>query len=188
MSHPKGRYFMILLIAGLTTGALEPKTLTPTLEQEEYLAADDWFQVGLNMNSEGKYQEAADAFARSIAIEPSNSLSWLSLGTAQALLGKFDPAIEALKHAVQLNPKLALGYANLAEVCFRAYRFQEAVDAYRALLELWPDNANAVYKLGLAYLSLNDAAKAQAEYLSLKTMNPELAEKLLKVINSGANH
>lgn len=188
MRHDKGKYFAILLLAGLTTGALVPAQLPAPLGQEEYLDADDWFQAGLAMNSEGRYQEAADAFAKSVSIEPDNALSWLNLGTAQALLGDYTKAIDNLKKSVQLSPTLALGFANLAEVCFRTDRFQEAIEAYTKLLALWPENANALYKRGLSYLSLKDSGKAQAEYLSLKILDPELAEKLRSAINEGPAH
>jgi tetratricopeptide (TPR) repeat protein len=181
------KYFMILLLAGFTTGALEPEPRPHPLDLEEYLDADDWFEAGLAMNNEGKYREAADAFAKSLSIHPDNPLSYLNLGTAQALSGDYDRSIESLKKSVRLNPSLALGFANLAEVCFRASRYQEAADAYSSLLTLWPDNANAHYKLGLAYLSLHDAGKAQAEYLVLKRVDPELASKLNDAINSAGS-
>ena len=183
MIHITGKYFLSLLIAGLTTGALEPRPLPAPLDQEEYLDADDWLQAGLALSSEARYIEAADAFAKSLSIEPDNPMSWLNLGTAQALLGDYLRAIKSLKRSVQLNPQLALGFSNLAEVCFRANRFQEAAEAYSALLELWPDNPNALYKLGLSYFMLNDSGKAQAQYLSLKIVDPELADKLREAIN-----
>lgn len=182
----KGKYFLMLLVAGLSTGSLVPKPLPAPLELEAYLDADDWFQAGLTMNSEGRFLEASDAFAKSISINPNNALAWLNLGTAQALLAEYSRAIENLKHSVLLDPKLALGYANLAEVCFREQRFHEAIDAYTSLLDLWPQNSNALYKRGLAHLYLNDAGKAQAEYLALKTVDPELADKLLQVIRRSA--
>ena len=188
MRHATGKYFLTLLIAGLTTGAVDPRPHPAPLNQEEYLDADDWFQAGLVLNGETRYREAADAFAKSISIEPGNPLSWLNLGTAQALLGDYARAIESLKRSVQLNPQLALGFSNLAEVCFRTDRFQEAVEAYNALLALWPNDANAHYKLGLSYLFLKDAGKAQAQYLSLKAVDPELAGKLLEAINQHAVH
>jgi tetratricopeptide (TPR) repeat protein len=188
MVHHPGKYLMLLLAAGLTTGALEPKAITtPPLDLEEYLDADDWFQTGLAMNAEGKYREAAEAFAKSISIQPENPLSWLNFGTDQALLGDYNRAIDALKKSVKLDPKLALGFANLGEVCFRANRFQEAIAAYSSLLVFWPENSNALYKRGLAYLSLDDAGKAQAEYLALKMIDPDLAEKLLLAITRSAS-
>lgn len=186
MRHNKGKYFLMLLVAGFTTGALEPKPLSAPLDIEEYLEADDWFEAGLAMNSEGKYPEAAEAFARSLSIQPGNPLAWLNLGTAQALSGDYVKAIDNLKKSVRLDPKLALGYANLAEVFFKEQRFPEAIEAYTTLLTLWPDNANALYKMGLAHLLMNDPGKAQAEYLALKMVDPELAEKLLKIIKKGA--
>jgi tetratricopeptide (TPR) repeat protein len=179
---------MILLLAGLTTGALEPRELSAPLDQEEYLEADDWFQAGLLLNSEGRFQEATEAFAKSVSIEPGNAFSWLNLGTAQALLGDYPHAIDALKKSVLLDPGIALAYSNLAEVCFRTDRFQDAVEAYTALIALWPDNANAHYKRGLCYLALHQGANAQADYLSLKIVDPELAEKLLQAINRAPDH
>jgi len=186
MKLSTGRYVLILLLAGLTTGALEPNKVHAPLDQEEYLGAEDWFQAGVALNGAEMYQEAKEAFARSIAIEPGNSLSWLNLGTAQALLGEYPEAVVTLKKSVQLDPKLAIGFANLAEVCFRTERFEEAVEAYSALLVLWPDSPNALYKLGLSHLHLEESGKAQAEYLSLKMVDPELADKLLQAINRGA--
>ena len=179
---------MLLLIAGLTTAALELTPSPAPLDQEEYLEADDWFEAGIVFNSEGRYREAAEAFSRSISIKPGNPLSWLNMGTAQALVGQYPQAIEALKKSVLLDPKLALGFANLAEVCFRSERFQEAIDAYTTLLTFWPQNPNALYKLGLAYLLLNDPGKAQAEYLALKMVDPDLADKLLEAIKQLAEH
>lgn len=186
MRHPKSRYFLMLLVAGITTGALTPRPLPSPVDLEEYLAADDWIQAGLAMNSEGRFREAAEAFSRSLAIKPDSALAWLNLGTAQALTGEYPKAIESLKRSVRIDPKLALGYANLGEVCFRERRFAEAIEAYTVLLTLWPDNANALYKRGLAHLGLNEAGKAQAEYLALKIVDPELADKLLQVIKQTA--
>jgi len=186
MKLSTGRYFLILLLAGLTTGAIEKSKVHAPLDQEEYLGAEDWFQAGVALNGAERYQEAKEAFTRSIAIEPGNPLSWLNLGTAQALLGDYPEAMVTLKKSVQLNPKLAIGFANLAEVCFRTERFEAAVEAYSTLLVLWPDNANAIYKLGLSHLRLEEPGKAQAEYLSLKIVDPELADKLLQAIKSGA--
>jgi tetratricopeptide (TPR) repeat protein len=185
MRHYTGTYILIALLAGLTTGAVEPKPEPVPIDQEEYLDADDWFRVGLALNSGGRYQEAMNAFARSISIAPDNALSWLNLGTAQALTGDYDSSVESLRKSVELNPKLTLAYSNLAEVCFRSRRFPEAIEAYHALLALSPNNANALYKLGLSYLFLNNPGKAQVEYLSLKLLDPELAEKLRQAINQG---
>ena len=186
MRHHPGTYVLLLLFTALATGGLRHKPQPVRIEQEEYLEAGEWFQAGVDLNSEGRYREAAIAFSRSIAVSPGNALSWLNLGTAQALSGDNNRAIDSLKKSVHLDPSLALAYANLGEVCFRSDRYEEAVEAYTALLRLWPGNANALYKLGLSHLLLNDAGKAQAEYFSLKIVDPELAEKLRHAIIQGA--
>jgi len=188
MVYHTGRYFTLLLLAGLSTGALQPRPQPAPLDQEEYLDADDWLQSGLALNSAGNYREAAQAFLRSLSIEPGNPFAWLNLGTSQALLGDYAQAISSLKKSVRLDPKLAVGFANLAEVFFRTGRFEDAVEAYTGLLALWPADPNAHYKRGLAYLLLNDAGKAQAEYLSLKILDQVLAGKLLQAIYQNSTH
>ncbi|WP_224962302.1 tetratricopeptide repeat protein [Geomonas subterranea] len=186
MGHRTSTCLALLLFTGVATGALIPKQHPVHIEQEEYLEADDWFQAGVELNSEGNYREATEAFSRSVALAPGNSLAWLNLGTTQALSGDYNRAIDSLKKSVLLDNSLALAYSNLAEVCFKADRFKEAVEAYTSLLKLWPGNANALYKLGLSHLLLGQSEKAQGEYLSLKLVDPELAEKLHHAIIQGA--
>jgi len=183
MRIPTNSFVMVLLLAGLFGSVLEARPLPAPLDQEEYLDAEDWFQAGLVSNSSGNYQAAAEAFSRSIAIDPENPLTWLNLGTARALTGDYSAAIDAMQKAVHLDPKLAIGFANLGEVYFRTERFTEALKAYSAQLALQPDDSNAHYKSGLAYLLLNDSGKAQAEYLTLKILDPDLAAKLLQTID-----
>lgn len=186
MRHRTGTYVVLLMFSGLTSDPLVHRPQPVQIEQEEYLEADDWFQAGVELNGEGRYREAVEAFSRSIAVSPSNALSWLNLGTAQALSGDYTRAIDSLKKSLQLDQSLALAYSNLGEVCFKADRYQEAIEAYTALLKLWPGNANALYKLGLSHLLLNQVDKAQGEYLTLKIVDPELAEKLHHAIIQGA--
>ncbi|WP_136525236.1 tetratricopeptide repeat protein [Geomonas ferrireducens] len=186
MKHRKGTYIALLVVTGFATGALAPMGEPLRIGGEEYLEADDWFEAGVELNGDGDYPEAAEAFSRSIALEPHNALSWLNLGTAQALAGDYPHAIDSLKKSVELDPSLALAISNLGEVYFRVDRYEEAATAYKDLLSLWPGNANALYKLGLSHLLLNDAGKAQAEYLLLKIIDPELAEKLRRAIIQGA--
>ena len=188
MVYPSGRYCTLLLLVGLSIGALQPGPQPAPLNQEEYLDAEDWLQSGLALNGAGNYREAAQAFVRSLSIEPDNPFAWLNLGTSQALLGDYALAINSLKKSVLLDPRLAVGFANLAEVFFRTERFEDAVEAYTGLLALWPNDPNAHYKRGLAYLLLNDAGKAQAEYRSLKMLDPALAGKLLEAIYQNSTH
>lgn len=184
MTTDNGRYLVLMLAAFLCTGAVGPKPPPTQMGVEEFWDADDWFQSGLALNKQGKYNDAASAFGKAIAIDPTNAFAWLNLGTMQALAGDLDPAIDSLKKAVRLAPGLAQGYSNLGEVCFRAARFREAADAYGQLLGIWPENANAHYKRGLAFLFLDEYQRARAEYETLKAMDATLADQLLHALKS----
>jgi len=188
MRHAATKRLMMLLLVGLAGTAAEARPLPPPLDLDEFLDAEEWFQSGLALNGAGKYSEAAEAFARSVAIDPKNPLAWLNLGTAQALSGAYGPAISSLREALRLDPKLALAYSNLGEIYFKGERYAEALEAYGAVVAIWPKDANAHYKLGLAYLHLDNLGKAQAEYLSLKILDPDLASQLLQAIYQRGDH
>lgn len=179
-------FLLVPFMIGLTTAVAGAIPMPAPLDQAEYLDADDWFQVGLDLNSEGKYNQAAEAFGRSIDIDPENPLAWLNLGTSQALSGELDSAIGSINKALAIDPRIPLAFANLGEIYFKAERYQEAVDAFSKLLTFWSNDPNAHYKLGLSYLFLKNPGKAQAEYLTLKILDPKLAEELLLAINQGS--
>lgn len=182
MRHARGAYLLLAVMASLTTGAFPPPDQTPPVDHEEYRDADDWFQSGLAFNGEGKYNDAAHAFGRVVSIEPDNAFAWMNLGTMQALMGEYDKSIDSLNKSVRLAPKLAQGYANLGEVCYRAGHFPEAIEAYGRLLEIWPDNAYAHYKRGLAFLFIDQPEKSREEYFLLKNLDSDLARQLLHAL------
>ena len=188
MRFPHTAYIMLPLLAGLSLGVARAGAHPAALDQEEYLDAEEWFQTGLALNSAGNYREAAEAFGRSVAIDPENPLAWMNLGTARALLGDYGEAIGALRKALRLDPKLALALSNLGEVYFRTEHFQEALDTYSALIELLPGDPEAHYRRGLSFLALNDAGKAQGEYLALKLLDPGLAARLQQAIDQRLGH
>jgi cytochrome c-type biogenesis protein CcmH/NrfG len=67
----------------------------------------------------------------------------------------------------------------LGDAYFFGAHFNEAIDAYRQAARLRPEQPEAYYNLGLAYLELGDRASALAQSRLLKPIDAELNKKLL---------
>ncbi len=59
---------------------------------------------------------------------------------------------------------------------------KEAIASYKQAIRINPDNADAHICLGLAYILLNDGGSALDQYKILKSLDPELANKLFNMI------
>ena len=60
--------------------------------------------------------------------------------------------------------------------------YKEAIEACKQAIRFKPDDAEAHYILVIVYLQLNDRGSALEEYKILKTLNPEMANKLFNLI------
>ena len=56
--------------------------------------------------------------------------------------------------------------------------------SFKQAIKINPDFADAHYNLGAAYLLLNDRGSALKQYKILKSLDPELAKKLINLSNS----
>ena len=80
----------------------------------------------------------------------------VALGASLLALGKVKEATAELEKAVELSPKDLLPRRELARAYERAGDWPGAVEQYRALRELTPEEPEAVYQLGKAYLRLSE--------------------------------
>lgn len=61
-------------------------------------------------------------------------------------------------------------------------KFSAALEPLQKAVELKPDNASAHYNLAITYLNLKDNYSAREVYNVLLTIDPDLAEKLKKLL------
>jgi len=103
--------------------------------------------------------------------------------------------VNLIKEKITINKTIALqnagieDYKKLAEYWFYlgfAYSnkemFKEAIGAYKQAIRINPDYAVAHFNLGGIYLILNDRGSALEQYKILKSLEPELANKLFNLI------
>jgi protein O-mannosyl-transferase len=139
--------------------------------------------LGNAYESLGCLSQAMEAFDRAIEISPDYAAAHYSLGITYARLERWPQAIDAFKQAIEIDPDYTDAYNNLGVVYGNLGRYNEAIDAFKQAVKIEPDSAGTYYNLGRAYLAIGDKNSALAEYNILKSLSPQLADKLLNQIN-----
>jgi tetratricopeptide (TPR) repeat protein len=65
--------------------------------------AEDWFNKGNALNSQGKYDDAIKAFDEAIRLDPNLAQAWFGKGLILQSLGRNNEANEALTKAKELG-------------------------------------------------------------------------------------
>jgi len=144
--------------------------------------AETYYNFGIAYHGLGRYPDAIEAFNRAISIKPNDAKAYYNLGIIYGCSGRHVEAIEAFKQAISVKPDYAEVYNNLGVAYFSCGRYEEAIEAYKQTIRLRPEYADAHLSLGMAYLKINDKTSAMEEYKILKTLNKEMAERLLNGI------
>ena len=150
-----------------------PERPTPQRQVEE---AEVWFQRGLEIEERGgSLAEAAEAYARSLELNPRAAGAWVNLGTLRYRDGDLKEAERLYRRALGVASDYALAHFNLGNVCEETGRLAEALERYEDALRLNPTYADAHYNLALVYERRGEpmrAARHWGQYLKLDPASP----------------
>jgi Tfp pilus assembly protein PilF len=96
----------------------------------------------------------------------------LNLGMLYQSQGRQDEAIAQLRLAVEVNPKFWRGHYELASVLDKAGRLDEASREYEVAAPDYKGNGEYHYRIGLAYMKLNQPAKAKEHFMRCEELSP----------------
>jgi tetratricopeptide (TPR) repeat protein len=66
--------------------------------------ATDWNNKGIALVQQEKYDEALEAFNKSIELDPENSTLWKNKCHTLTLMSRYSDAIQACDKAIEINP------------------------------------------------------------------------------------
>src|SRR5262245_32409904 len=66
--------------------------------------AQDYYKAGLQLYSQGQYQNAARYFQAAVQLDPQNWQAFQGLGQSYYQLGQSDDALKAFDQSLQANP------------------------------------------------------------------------------------
>ena len=124
---------------------------------------DKVFQRGAQAYSEGRLDEALDAFRQAAKLEPSNGPIHANLGSVLHQLGNDDQALSEYCEAVRLKPDFAGAYASMADLLERMDRKADAAGAYGEALRLTPKEHRFLIRRSIVLRQLGRYEEALAD-------------------------
>lgn len=120
------------------------------------LDAEQWFIEGNRFSSEGKFEEAARAYQKSIDQNPLAPVAHYNLGIAYKNLRQLDKAAIVLEKAVELAPTNLDIRLTLGNVYNMQERWTDAIGQLNIVVHRQQNDAQAHGNLGWAYYNYKD--------------------------------
>ncbi|NLI77225.1 MAG: tetratricopeptide repeat protein [Candidatus Riflebacteria bacterium] len=103
-------------------------------------SARDLFQRGIDLQERGLFDQAVDAYARALELEPDNEDVLLNLGAAWLQKGVAQKAVELLSRVLTRNPDHALALFNIGKAYLFLDDLPKALAAFERTEEFLPDD------------------------------------------------
>jgi predicted O-linked N-acetylglucosamine transferase (SPINDLY family) len=127
------------------------------------------------LQSAGRYPEAARLCKEVLTREPGNARAFLTLGDLFRSLENYSAAESSYRQALERDPALFAAQNNLGNVLRMVGRLGEAECWYRAALRLRPTSTVTLTNLGLCLTEQGRIAEARTTYGRVLTVDPLLA-------------
>ena len=89
---------------------------------------------------------------------------------------------QLLDRALQTDENCVRASALRGDIAFQSGDYREAIEAYKQAIRIKPIYPEAHYHLGMSYLNTRDSYSALMEYMILKEIDNDLADKLFNSI------
>ncbi len=119
--------------------------------QASALDAQGWFEKGNQLSAQGQFQEATEAYQKSIGQNPKSPVAHYNLGIAYKSLKEYENAIAAFKKTLELEPEHLDARLSLGNVYNLLERWEEAIGELNIVVHRRMDDAEAHGNLGWAY-------------------------------------
>ena len=130
----------------------------------------------------GQLEEAARTLNQCLAIKNDYTYAWFNLGIIYDKMKKHSEAVEAFKKYTALAPEDPSGWLNIGLEYMLMKDFESALPNLQKSVSLKPDNPIAQYNLGITYINLNDYYSAREVLRVLQNLDPNLANRLSRLI------
>jgi len=144
--------------------------------------AEQEFLRGVSYEKSGMYEEAIAAYARALGINANYSDACVNLGLVYYRLGRYSKAVDAYKDAIRINPAIPSVYNKLGAAYIILGEYPLALDAFKQAITIDPRSSDTHFNLGVAFILSGDKNGALEQYILLKELDKNQAEKLLNLI------
>jgi tetratricopeptide (TPR) repeat protein len=113
----------------------------PALAQ---LNATEWFDVGLTLFNQDRYNDSMQAYYKVTEIDPQNSVAWNNIGIDLGMLGRYEEALKAFDRATMINSSYAEAWYNRGAVHDLQGDYNSAIQDYTRAIEINPSYQKAL--------------------------------------------
>jgi len=142
-----------------------------------------YFYFGLKYYDLGRWQQAIFTLKEALEIKPDCEVTYFILGITYSRLEIWEQALVSFIKAIELKPDYVEAYLGLGITYDMLGWGKKAVKALIKAIQIKPNYAQAHYALALNYLKQGDKKAALEEHGILKSLDPDLANHLIHLIN-----
>lgn len=147
--NPESGQGVIDFSVGTMASKLAPKVISLKANQDEQVSADDWYDIGCDLETAGMVDQARAAYERALKTESGHADAHVNLGRLDADAGRTKAAEAHYVSALEAAPDHALAWFDLGVLYEDSKRLRDAVDAYKQAIQSDPDFADAHYNLSM---------------------------------------
>jgi tetratricopeptide (TPR) repeat protein len=140
---------------------------------------EGWYYLGRTKYNENRFEEALQAFRKSLDLRPHNVLAGDGLGLSYAGLNRPAEAITSFESAIAWQENAAVKspepLIDLGDFLNQQGRFDEALSALQQAVAIAPKNIRVHETLGKTFLNLNRLNEAQREIEAAITLDANRA-------------
>ncbi|SVE19094.1 uncharacterized protein METZ01_LOCUS471948, partial [marine metagenome] len=129
------------------------------------------FRTGYDLMQKRSYRNAAIALEKAVVADPAYGNAHYVLAQAYKVLNEYNKSISGFTAARALGTKPDRCAKKLAQLYYKAAvksygqkKYSEAIAYFENALEFNPENAKALYAMGLSYNGLRESTKAKAAF------------------------
>jgi Tfp pilus assembly protein PilF len=164
---------LIVVLAGCTSTTTSKNTSPPKTTVVPTSQAQDFYNRGVDLLNEGKYQEAIAEFDKAIQLDPKYAKAYSNRGYAYTLIQQYDLGIADCTTAIQLDPGDATGYYNRGFAYLLTNKYDLSIADSTMVIKLHPEAMGAYTTRGLAYENNNQYDLAIADFNKVIESDPK---------------
>ncbi len=127
---------------------------------------------------EERFHEALRVLRDVVTADPTNAYAFFFMGQALYEVGEMEPARDAYRACLNLAPKHLGARIAITHVERKLGRLREAIKEGMLAVEQSPQDADALYAVGLAYAARGDNPAARRYLEAFLKAKPELETRL----------
>ncbi|NPV51307.1 MAG: tetratricopeptide repeat protein [Candidatus Methanofastidiosum sp.] len=166
----------LVVIAAFVLSSFSPKTVTydnegqNSAEVGNTLSAMDYYNEGVSLYDQGRYDEAIIKFERALEIDPTNKEAWAYKGISLDDIGRYSDALFCYDKAIAIDPYYIVPWYNKGILIGNQGQYLDAITCFDRVISIDPNDGGAWYNKGIALELLGRNAEAQACFNKAKEL------------------